>query len=91
MNKSELKKAIAAKAGITKEQAESALEVTLKEIKDTLVKGDKVALLSFGTWSITNRPAREGRNPQTGKPIQIAAKNVIKFKPSKELSDSVNA
>lgn len=89
MNKTELKKAIAAEAGMSEKEAEAALNATLKAIKNTLKKGDKVALIGFGTWSVTNRPARKGRNPQTGKEIQIAAKNVIKFKAGSELSDSV--
>lgn len=98
MNKTELKKAIAkaidAEAKSPEKEAKpdlakAALEAMLEAIKNTLKKGDKVALIGFGTWSVTNRPARKGRNPQTGKEIQIAAKKVIKFKAGSELSDSV--
>lgn len=98
MNKTELKKAIDkaidAEAKSPEKEAKpdlakAALEAMLEAIKNTLKKGDKVALIGFGTWSVTNRPARKGRNPQTGKEIQIAAKKVIKFKAGSELSDSV--
>ena len=90
MNKGELVSAIADKSGLTKEQAESALSATLDAIQGALKSDDSVSLVGFGTFSVTNRPAREGRNPRTGETIQIAAKNIAKFKPGKKLSDSIN-
>lgn len=90
MNKSELIDAIAVDAGITKAAAKLALESFLGNIGETLKKGDKVSLVGFGSWSVTARAAREGRNPQTGNTIQIAAKNVVKFKAGAELEGAVN-
>lgn len=90
MNKGELVSAIADKSGLTKDQAESALSATLASIEDALKSDDSVSLVGFGTFSVNNRPAREGRNPRTNETIQIAAKNVVKFKPGKKLSESVN-
>lgn len=81
MNKSELIAAVAEKNGITQAQAKTLVESTLETIKDaTAVKG-KVSLAGFGTFTKSTRAARTGRNPQTGSPIQIAAKEVVKFKP----------
>lgn len=90
MNKTDLIDAIAADAGITKVAAKGALESILKNVSETLQKGEKVALVGFGSWSVTKREAREGRNPQTGKAIKIAAKNVVKFKAGADLEGSVN-
>ena len=90
MNKGELVSSIAEKSGLTKDQAESALTATLASIEDALKSDDSVSLVGFGTFSVNNRPAREGRNPRTNETIQIAAKNVVKFKPGKKLSESVN-
>ena len=90
MNKSELIDAIAVDAGITKAAAKLALESFLGNIGETLKKGDKVSLVGFGSWSVTARAAREGRNPQTGNTIQIAAKNVVKFKAGAELESTLN-
>ena len=90
MNKGELVSAIADKAGLTKDQAESALSATLDAIQGALKNDDSVSLVGFGTFSVSKRDAREGRNPRTGETIQIAAKNVAKFKPGKKLSDSIN-
>ncbi|WP_262490634.1 HU family DNA-binding protein [Neolewinella marina] len=90
MNKGELVSAIADKSGLTKDQAESALSATLASIEEALKSDDSVSLVGFGTFSVNNRPAREGRNPRTNETIQIAAKNVVKFKPGKKLSESVN-
>ena len=90
MNKGELVSAIASKADLTKEQAESALSAVTESIQDALKSDDSVSLVGFGTFSVNKRPAREGRNPRTGETIQIAAKNVAKFKPGKKLSDSLN-
>lgn len=82
---------IADNAGLTQSQAESALSATLDAIQGALKDGDSVSLVGFGTFSASERPAREGRNPRTGETIQIAAKTVAKFKPGKKLSDSLNS
>jgi DNA-binding protein HU-beta len=89
MNKSELIDAIAADAGITKAAAKLALESFLGNVR-TLKTGGRVSLVGFGSWSVSARAARDGRNPQTGKTIQIAAKNVVKFKAGAELEGAVN-
>jgi len=90
MNKSELITAIATSADITKTDAEKAFNGMIDAISGTLAKGATVTLIGFGTFSVTERAARTGRNPQTGKALKIAAKKVAKFKPGKALSDSVN-
>lgn len=90
MNKSELIDAMAADAGISKAAAKAALESFTSNVTTSLKKGGKVALVGFGTFSVSNRAARTGRNPQTGKTIQIAAKNVAKFKAGAGLTDAVN-
>ena len=90
MNKSELIDAMAAEAGISKAAAKLALESMVSSVGKTLKDGGRVSLVGFGSWSISNRAARDGRNPQTGATIKIAAKNVVKFKPGAELSGSVN-
>lgn len=90
MNKGDLINKIAERADISKGQATDALNAVLDNIGEALKDGDKVTLIGFGTFSISERKARTGRNPQTGETIKIAAKNVVKFKPGKELSDSVN-
>ncbi|MEN8777434.1 MAG: HU family DNA-binding protein [Polaribacter sp.] len=90
MNKSDLIDAMAADAGISKVAAKAALESFTGNVTSSLKKGEKVALVGFGTFSVSNRAARTGRNPQTGKTIQIAAKNVAKFKAGAGLSDAVN-
>lgn len=90
MNKSELIDGMAEHAGITKAAAKKALESFLGDVEGTLKKGDRVSLVGFGSWSVSKRNAREGRNPQTGKTIKIAAKNVVKFKAGSDLASSVN-
>ncbi len=90
MNKSDLIDAMAADAGITKAAAKKSLESFLENIQGSLKKGNRVSLVGFGSWSVSKRAAREGRNPQTGKTIKIAAKNVVKFKAGSELQSSVN-
>lgn len=90
MNKSELIDAMAADAGISKAAAKLALESMVSSVGKTLKGGGRVSLVGFGSWSISNRAARDGRNPQTGATIKIAAKNVVKFKAGAELSGSVN-
>ena len=90
MNKSELIDAMAADAGISKAAAKLALESMISSVGKTLKGGGRVSLVGFGSWSISNRAARDGRNPQTGATIKIAAKNVVKFKAGAELSGAVN-
>ncbi|CAM1333514.1 HU family DNA-binding protein [Tenacibaculum aestuariivivum] len=90
MNKSDLIDAMAADAGISKASAKAALDSLTTNVTKSLKSGNKVALVGWGTWSVSERAARTGRNPQTGKEIQIAAKNVVKFKAGAGLSDSVN-
>ncbi len=90
MNKGELINTIAEEANLTKAQAADALNAVIDAIEGSLKGGDKVTLVGFGTFSVSHRAARKGRNPQTGKEIDIAARNVVKFKPGKELSDAVN-
>ena len=90
MNKTELIEAIAAGAGLSKADAKKALDATVAAVKETLVKGDKIQLVGFGTFSVAERPAREGRNPSTGATITIPAKKVAKFKAGAELADALN-
>ena len=89
MNKSELIEQIAAGAGLTKVDAKKALDATVAAIIDALKKGDKVQLVGFGTFAVTEKPAREGINPATKQKITIAAKKVAKFKAGAELADAV--
>ena len=89
MNKSELVEKIAAGAGLSKVDSKKALEATIAAIKDALVAGDKVALVGFGTFSVSERPAREGINPATKQKSSIDAKKVAKFKPGAELADAI--
>ena len=85
MNKTELIEKIAATAGLTKADSKKALEATLTAVKDALAAGEKVSLIGFGTFSVNERPAREGINPRTKEKVQIAAKKVAKFKAGAEL------
>ena len=89
MNKAELIEKIAKDAGITKVQANEALDSFTGAVVATLKKGDRVTLVGFGTFSVSARAARNGRNPQTGKAIKIAAKKVVKFKAGAELASKV--
>jgi DNA-binding protein HU-beta len=90
VNKSELIDAIAAEADISKADAGRALDATLDSITGALKKGDTVSLVGFGTFSVKERAARTGRNPQTGEPIKIAAAKTPGFKAGKALKDAVN-
>jgi DNA-binding protein HU-beta len=89
MNKAQLIDAIAAEAKVTKADAKKALDAFVKTTQVALKKGDRVALVGFGSFSVAERNARTGRNPQTGKPITIKAKKVVKFKAGSDLNDSV--
>ena len=90
MNKSELIDAIAASADIPKAQASRALDAVIDSVTSALKQSDQVVLVGFGTFSVKERAARSGRNPQTGQPIEIAAARIPTFKPGKALKDAVN-
>ncbi|MFT5602006.1 MAG: DNA-binding protein HU-beta [Parvicella sp.] len=90
MNKAELVDAIASESGLTKADAERAVKGFVGAVGQALKKGDRVSLVGFGSFAISKREARTGRNPQTGKAIQIAAKNVVKFKAGADLAGKVN-
>jgi len=89
MNKAELIATLADEAGITKTQANTALDAFVDAVTKTLKKGDKVTLVGFGTFSVSKRAARNGRNPQTGEVIKIKARKVARFKAGKELSSKL--
>lgn len=89
MNKKELVDAIAQDAKLTKVEAKAALDATLAAIADTLKKGDKIALVGFGTFAVVEKAARQGINPATKEKIEIPAKKVIKFKAGAELAEKV--
>ena len=90
MNKAELIDQVAASADISKADAGRALDATIEAVTNALKASDQVVLVGFGTFSVKNRAARTGRNPQTGAPIQIAAARVPAFKPGKALKASLN-
>lgn len=90
MNKTELVEKIAVGTELSKEDAKKALEAAVEAINTALVEGDKVQLIGFGTFSVNERPAREGMNLRTGEKIQIAAKKVAKFKAGAELTAALN-
>lgn len=90
MNKQELVAAMAEKAGLTKADSEKFVKAFEETVKETMGKGEAIQLIGFGTFSVSERAARTGRNPQTGKEIQIAAKKVVKFKAGKALDQEVN-
>lgn len=89
MNKSELINAIADQAGLTKVDAKKALEAFVDAVSDSLAKGDKIALVGFGTFSVNEKGERTGINPATKQKITIPAKKVVKFKAGAELADKV--
>ena len=90
MNKTELIAAIADKAGLTKKDAEEVVNAFTDTVTKALKKGDKVQLVGFGTFEVTKRGARTGRNPQTGETMKIAATKAPKFKPGKAFKDALN-
>jgi DNA-binding protein HU-beta len=90
MNKTELVEKIAANAGLSKIDAKKALDATVAAIKDALIGGDKVSLVGFGTFAVSERPAREGINPATKQKITIAAKKTAKFKAGADFADALN-
>ena len=89
MNKAELIDKIAAGAAITKADAKKAIDATMGAIKDALIAGEKVSLIGFGTFSVSERPAREGINPATKAKISIPAKKVVKFKAGADLAEAL--
>ena len=91
MNKTDLIDAMASKTGLTKKNAEAALNAFVETVSEQLAKGDKISLVGFGTFEVAERAEREGRNPQTGETMKIAASKAPKFKAGKALKDSVNA
>ena len=91
MNKTELIAAIAEQAEISKKDAEKALKAFVDVVTEQLKEGEKVQVVGFGTFEVSERAAREGRNPQTGKTMKIAACKAPKFKAGKALKDAVNA
>ena len=91
MNKSELVAMMAEKADLSKKDAEKALNAFVESVQDTVKSGDKISLVGFGTFELRERAAREGRNPQTGEVMKIAASKAPKFKAGKALKDMINA
>ena len=90
MNKADLVAAMAEKAGVSKKDAEASLKAFTDVVAEELKKGEKIQLVGFGTFEVSERAAREGRNPQSGKPMKIAASKAPKFKAGKALKDSLN-
>ena len=90
MNKAELVAAMAAKTELSKKDAEAALKAFTEVVADELKKGNKIQLVGFGTFEVSERPAREGRNPQTGATMSIPASKAPKFKAGKALKDEIN-
>ncbi len=91
MNKTELVAAVAEQADISKKDAEKVLKAFVDVVTEEMIKGEKVQLVGFGTFEVSERAAREGRNPQTGKTMKIEACKAPKFKAGKALKDAVNA
>ncbi|MEL7454425.1 MAG: HU family DNA-binding protein [Pseudomonadota bacterium] len=90
MNKQELIASMAGKADLTKEQAGAALDAFVASVIDSLKSGEEVRMLGFGNFVVSRREAKMGRNPQTGKEVEIAAANVARFKVGKGLKDAIN-
>ncbi len=90
MKKVELVEAVANQTGLTKADVTRTMEALITEIKGALAKGDKVPLVGFGTFAVSKRAAREGRNPRTGETVHIAARNAVSFKPGTALKEAVN-
>lgn len=90
MNKQDLVSKVASASGLTKTDAEKAIDATIKSITETLKKGDEVRLIGFGTFAVVDRPATEGRNPRTGQPLKIPATRLPKFRAGKQLKDAVS-
>ena len=91
MNKAELVAAVAERTELSKKDAEKALKAFVDVVAEELKKGEKIQLVGFGTFEVSERAAREGRNPANGQPMQIAASKAPKFKAGKALKDMINA
>ena len=91
MNKAELVAAVAERTELSKKDAEKALKAFVDVVAEELKKGEKIQLVGFGTFEVSERAAREGRNPANGQPMQIAASRAPKFKAGKALKDAINA
>ena len=89
MNKTQLIEAVALESGLTKVDARKAVDAFVKTAGEQLKQGEKLVLVGFGTFSVIERPARTGRNPQTGEKLEIAKRKIIKFKAGSELNDDV--
>lgn len=90
MKKSEIVDALAEKAGLTKSDAGKAYDALIEVFTEELKKGNKISIVGFGTFAVSERAAREGRNPRTGETVQIAARRAVTFKPGAALKDAVN-
>ena len=90
MNKGDLVNKISEECEMSKDASEKALNSMLKAITNSVASGEKVSLIGFGTFAVNERAARQGRNPQTGKAMQIPAKKVVKFKAGKKLAEAAN-
>jgi len=90
LNKSELIAAVAKEAGVSKAEAEKIVNATISSISKALAKGEKITLIGFGTFDVAKRKATTGRNPRTGEPIKIPARNVPKFSAGSKLKEAVN-
>ena len=90
MNRTELVAAMAEKSQLSKKDAESALKAFIDVVSEEMQKGEKIQLVGFGTFEVSERAAREGRNPQSGEPMTIAASKAPKFKAGKALKDAIN-
>ena len=90
MNKNELINAVADKSGLTKKETEKVLKAFTETVTEELKKGDKVQMVGFGTFEVSERAARDGRNPRTGEPMSIEASRSPKFKAGKALKDAIN-
>ncbi len=89
MNKTQLIDAVAAEAGLTKVDSKKAIDAFIKTTGEQLKQGERIALVGFGTFSVSERPARLGRNPQTGAKVEIEKKKVVKFKAGSDLNEEV--
>lgn len=89
MNKTDFIGAVAAKSGLSKTDAKKAVDAFVETVSEELKEGGKVALLGFGTFSVSEKSARKGVNPKTKQPIDIPARKAVKFKPGSELADQV--
>ncbi|HET6468250.1 MAG TPA: HU family DNA-binding protein [Geminicoccaceae bacterium] len=90
MTLDDLNDAVASRTGMPKAKAAEAVQAVIRSIQEALSKGEKLSIAGLGVFEVVNRPERDGRNPQTGQAIKIAASNAVKFKPGKGLRDAVN-